>query len=237
MTMTRDAESEISQAAITWVRSHSKEIVERFASDYLSAKGTFVSVFMAGSPGAGKTEFSTRLLNSLEQKQLRMVRIDPDEVRSFMPLYVPGKAELFQGAVGLAIEKIHDYVLDKDKHFLLDGTSSKLEKLRSNIQRSLDKERDVHVEYVYQDPFVAWDFTQKRERLEGRNIPKDAFIDQFFSAYANVEQIKKEFSRRITIDLIQRNIKTNEYTILFNVNTIVEHLVLPYTKYELLQRL
>ncbi len=73
-----------------------------------------ISVFMAGSPGAGKTEFSKELLGILEaDDQRKVVRIDGDDLRERMPGYVGNNSALFQGAVSIVVEKIHDFVLDK----------------------------------------------------------------------------------------------------------------------------
>lgn len=235
--MVKDTVAEISEEAVQWVKSHAKEIVEKFAGSYPRAEGGAISIFMAGSPGAGKTEFSKNLVAILEKKNHRIVRIDPDAIRESLPMYIPGKAELFQSAVAIAVEKIHDHALKKNQHFLLDGTSANLGKFQSNIQRSLAKDRNVIVEYVYQQPFVAWDFTQKREEVEGRNILRSVFIEQFFAAYENVEKVKKEFGNRIEVDVIKRNIKTGEYDIQFDVQSIAEYLSLGYTKEDLEARL
>jgi adenylylsulfate kinase-like enzyme len=75
-------EPEISNEAIAWVKSHQKDIVQKFAGPYPSVSGAPFSIFMAGSPGAGKTEFSKRLMLLLRES---IVRIDPDEVRNFLP--------------------------------------------------------------------------------------------------------------------------------------------------------
>ncbi len=129
--MAKDTNEQISENAVQWVKTHAKEVVERFAGSYPRSEEGGISIFMAGSPGAGKTEFSKNLLEILEKKNQRIVRIDPDAIRESFPAYIPGKAELFQSAVTVAVEKVHDYVLKKNKHFLLDGTSANLSKLRS----------------------------------------------------------------------------------------------------------
>ncbi|MEK7178926.1 MAG: zeta toxin family protein [Patescibacteria group bacterium] len=70
---------------------------------------TPVSVFMAGSPGAGKTEFSKSLIEILEADQeRRVVRIDSDEIRRLIPGYTGNNSHLFQGAISLVVEKMHD---------------------------------------------------------------------------------------------------------------------------------
>lgn len=169
-----------------------------------------ISVFMAGSPGAGKTEFSKGLLGILEADgQRKVVRIDGDELRSRIPGYLGNNSELFNGAVSLIVEKIHDIVLYKKQTFILDGTFAKYDKAVHNIRRSLDKERSVFIFYVYQTPRTAWRFTQAREQLEGRNIPKQAFIEQFCGAMETIERLHREFGDKITIFLVKKNFSTS----------------------------
>src|SRR3989344_1223698 len=116
-----------------------------------------VSVFMAGSPGAGKTEFSKSLIKILEADEERhVVRIDGDEVRPLIPGYTGNNSHLFQGAISLVVEKMHDLVLHNKQNFVLDSTFSNYAKGADNIRRSLKKSRAVFIFYIYQKPEVAW---------------------------------------------------------------------------------
>ncbi|PIQ68423.1 MAG: Zeta toxin [Candidatus Taylorbacteria bacterium CG11_big_fil_rev_8_21_14_0_20_46_11] len=172
---------------------------------------TPISVFMAGSPGAGKTEFSKSLVDSLEIKSHhKVIRIDGDELRERMPGYTGNNSYLFNTAVSLIVEKIHDFALHNRQTFLLDGTFSKYTKANENVSRSLHKQRPVLVFYVYQRPEVAWRFTQAREAAEGRNIPKDAFIEQFINAKETIDRIRKDFRKKIFIFLVKKNFETGE---------------------------
>ena len=230
-------DNQLTDQAIHWVKENQKQIVTHFAGQFEPAPEVPVSIFMAGSPGAGKTEFSKRLIEHFEDHSKYIIRIDPDEVREFIPCYVHGQAHLFQGAVSIAVEKIHDHALAKRKSFLLDGTFSNPVKARDNIKRSIDKNRAVLIEYVYQDPFVVWDFTQKREQIEGRNIPKEAFVDQLFLARDNVMMIKKEFGHHVILEVVTRNVRTSEYQYWFNVDNIDSYIKMGYSKNELMQKL
>jgi predicted ABC-type ATPase len=230
-----NTEQNISDEAVAWVKAHQKEIVEKFAGAYPSVTtGRPVSIFMAGSPGAGKTEFARRLLKELREKT---IDIDPDEVRNMLPQYRPGTAHLFQKAVSIAVERLHEHVLKSRKDFLLDGTFSNFTKARENVERSISRNRTVIIEYVFQDPLVAWDFTQKREAVEGRNIPKDSFIAQLFAARDNVDAIKQEFGDRVRVDVVRRNIATDQYDIESGVSSVADRVVIAYTKEELEKRL
>jgi adenylylsulfate kinase-like enzyme len=61
---------------------------------------TPISVFMAGSPGAGKTEYSKNLIKVLEKgNQRQVIRIDSDDIRPLIPGYTGRNSHLFQEAV------------------------------------------------------------------------------------------------------------------------------------------
>ena len=131
--------------AIHYVKTQQKELIARFVGSTQPVSKP-ISIFMAGSPGAGKTEFSTHLIGEILGAEDTIVRIDPDEIRKWLPQYEAGKAELMQGAVATAVNKLHDYVKSKSYSFLLDGTFSKYEQAITSVQQSLDKRRPVLIQ-------------------------------------------------------------------------------------------
>ncbi|MGM8935096.1 zeta toxin family protein [Pseudomonas neustonica] len=168
-----------------------------------------LTVFMAGSPGAGKTEVSKAFVSAVENNmpplpegEAHVLRIDPDEFRALLPGYTGGNSWLFQAAVIKILEKVLDRAFKKGVSFLLDGTLSSYGVARSNINRALQKGCEVQILYVYQRPEIAWRFVQDRELIEGRNIPIDAFVTQFLAARRNVEALKREFGSALKIDLL-----------------------------------
>lgn len=170
-----------------------------------------ITVFMAGSPGAGKTEFSKNFIAILqEDTDRKVIRIDPDDIRSYMPGYTGSNSNLFQDAISLIVEKMHDLALSRRQTFIFDGTFSRYEKAADNINRSLNKKRSVIIFYIYQRPELAWKFTQARESVEGRNIPKEAFIQQFLGAQQTVNRISTEFRGRVAIFVVQKDLEKNE---------------------------
>ena len=195
-----------------------------------------VSIFMAGSPGAGKTEFSNRLIEDLGGN---IVHIDADTVRDKLPHYHGGNAAIVQGAAALGVEKLYDVVLQEKLHAVLDGTFRKYEKAKNNIQRSIDHARTVDIFYIFQDPLVAWDFTKKREELEGRNIPKDIFAESFFAARENVGYAKRDFGENIRLHIVLKNIANGNERIWYNVDEASIDLCVSigYTPAELLRQL
>lgn len=201
----------ISEEAKQYVKDHKKKIIEEIVSSSgclrTSKPGT---VFMAGSAGAGKTEFSKNLLRDAE---LKFVRIDADEVRNMLPQYTGKNSHVVQSACSLAVEKIYDYVLDKKYNALMDSTLSSIKVAVKNIDRSIAKERPVVIFYLYQDPLIDWDFTQKREKLEGRKISKDVFIETFIGSYKTVNELFARYRGRISSYCIKMGVdnKPQEY--------------------------
>lgn len=205
------ADEEIRLAAVEFAKRNkiriAKELTDtaKYLPDIIP-----ISVFMAGSPGAGKTEFSKSLIKILESdNERRVVRIDGDEARSLIPGYTGNNSHLFQGAISLIVEKAHDLVLHQKQSFVLDSTFAKYEKAVDNVRRSLEKSRPVFIFYIYQKPEVAWKFTQAREAAEGRNIPKSAFIEQFLGAKETVDRVFNEFSSRIAILFVKKDFEKN----------------------------
>lgn len=231
-----ETETKIRQAALDYARSNKKRIAKR-----LTDPATYppedepVSVFMAGSPGAGKTEASIELLEKLSGSPI--IRIDPDELRLEFPEYSGGNAWLFQAAVSVLVEKIHDQALKQGQSFLLDGTLSRYRKAYQNIGRSLRKDRVVQILYVYQNPVLAWEFVQQREAAEGRRILLEDFVNQYFAARKVVNKLKKKFGKRIFVDLLMKNNDNTRRWFKAGVDQIDSHIPEDFTRKTLEQQL
>jgi predicted ABC-type ATPase len=241
MTNQKDTQDqEVSRRAAQYVRNNADKIVKKYAGDNFQPDAAPVSVFMAGSPGAGKTEFSKAFIDILEGSDgaanQRVIRIDADRIREDLPGYTGNNSRLFQHATSIAVDKIHDYALEHDENFVLDTTFTG-GKYKQNIERSLKRDRDVIIIYVYQDPHEAWAVTKQRERKEGRNIPKSVFIGDFFKAKNNVNEVKDKFGDKVTVNLLQRNIKSDDSDLELNINKIDNHLEIDYTKAQLKKEL
>lgn len=190
--------------AVAFARLHGKDIAHKVTDTNLHPpQEQPVSIFMAGSPGAGKTEFSKYFVQSLKGAP-DLIRIDPDEFRTTLPGYTGDNAYLFNLAVSILVEKTHHQLLHNHQSFMLDGTFSKPEKARENVERSLRKNRQVSIFYVYEEPQAAWRFVRAREKTEGRNIPRTAFIDGFLGARENVKAIKQEFGQQVSAIFVRK---------------------------------
>lgn len=80
-----ETDEELSKAAIKHMRQKEilNSLIARFCDPIKYPDDSHpISVFMAGSPGAGKTEFSKNLIKEIGHG---VIRIDPDEVRNLIP--------------------------------------------------------------------------------------------------------------------------------------------------------
>jgi len=155
------------------------------------------------------------------------------EIRELIPQYRGDNSDAVQGAASIGVEKLYDYVLKNKQNAIIDGTFANFNVVFSNVKRSLDKGRRVMIIYIYQDPIVAWSFVRKREVVEGRHVPKNAFINSFFAAKENVENIKKEFGNKITLGVLVKDYTGNDKKFFSDVDNIDEYLRLNYNKEQL----
>lgn len=224
-----DQEERIERQAMEYARAQKKAIARRLTdpTKFLPERNP-VSVFMAGSPGAGKTEASVELLKETDGNVV--IRIDPDELRAEFPGYTGNNAWLFQKAVSILVDRIHDEVLDQSQSFLLDGTLSHYDVAKKNIERSLRKKRSVQILYVYQEPRLAWEFVQAREAQEGRRIQPEIFIDQYFAAREVVNRLKLEFGKKISVDLLLKNNDNSSRLYHAGIDQIDHHIPEKYSR-------
>ena len=125
---------------------------------------------------------------------------------------------------------MQDLALSQSQNYVFDSTLTNLERARENLTRGLKHNRTVQILYVYQDPLQAWRFVQDREKQDGRVIPKEKFLQQYFQARANVNQLKKEFWNRLRVDLIVKNIDGTDFKYKENIDVIDSYISESYTQ-------
>lgn len=222
------SEEQISSDAISFIKKEIREIIKKLSGGEIYEKTeTPVSLFMAGSPGAGKTEVSKRLIAKFETK--RPVRIDPDEIRNLLPGYNGTNAYLFQGACSVGVDKLYDYIIENCFNVIIDGTFASERTAFKNIERSLEHNRKIEIYYIYQEPLLAWEFTQAREVKEGRRISKDTFIEAFVNARENVNKAKSYFNNKVELNLIIKDFNNDSKKIEPDIINIDDYLPKIYT--------
>jgi len=229
-----DEEIAIKQRAEEFARKNKGLIAKEVTNPAIFLPDEFpVSVFMAGSPGAGKTESSRNLIKRFTKDSQFVLRIDTDELRPRFSEYNGANSSLFMSATSILADKIHDLALSNKQSFVFDGTFSNLDRSRENIKRSMSRGRFVQIVYVYQEPMQAWKFVKAREKKDGRMVPRDAFIAQYFKARENVNLLKKEFGNKIKVDFVVKNIDGTDFSYRENIDIIDSHIPERYTKNDL----
>ncbi|WP_217555800.1 zeta toxin family protein [Vibrio metschnikovii] len=213
-------EEQITEKAIKEAKKLKKKLAREMV-DHLPQEESAVSVFMAGSPGAGKTETARNMIKTFKKESgVDLVHIENDELRKVFADYDGINSPLFQKPATLLVEAIHDRALKKDVSFILDSTLSSLEKAKDNIQRSLKRNRYVLIIFVYQEPEQAWCLVKAREIVEGRRVPEEVFVNQFMESQRVVSELKKLFQDQVDIIFIEKNIDGRNERPHFNVSDI-----------------
>lgn len=240
-----DNELETIRRSVNYVTDNSDLLINKYILTKRPLHIGFVIIFMAGSPGAGKTEFSIRWIENAYNKNITLkknlekrmdistfdnivVRIDVDEVREFFPEYqktdvkngIHGNAHVIQKAANKGLDILRKYCLENEISFLHDGTFGNFSTMKKIIKRSLANDRKVVIFYLYIDPLSAWEFTKAREKMEGRNIVKGKFIQQYFDSKLNVDRIKKEFGNKIEINCVLKDGNNKVIDLEFNVSNV-----------------
>ncbi|MDR2833694.1 MAG: zeta toxin family protein [Streptococcaceae bacterium] len=190
------------------------------------------AIFMAGSPGAGKTEVA----NTLSELYKGLVIIDADRFREKFPEYNGSNSSRFQKASSWLVEQAFRFVIANGYSFILDATFA-LESASKNIRRAYKNDYEISAFYVYQNPIVAWNFTKERQKVEGRVVPKERFINAYFKARMNLIKVKKEFPSEFELNIVIKDYDNNISEVHFDTDNI--ELILPeiYTLKELEEKL
>ena len=222
-------EDEIEIQAKEWVKNNKKILIEKFASliNFPAVKNPF-TIFMAGCPGAGKTEFSKSFIQGYDPNT-KIVRIDADEIRDLIPQYKDGNAYKVQGAAAIGVEKIFDYVQNHNQNVILDGTFSDYDIALDDVNKALGRNRKVGIMFIYQEPEIAWEFTKKREKVEGRHVDKKMFINSFFNSQDTVNRIKKKFGNNIELNLVIKNYENGFEKTRFKIDLLDSYISMKYT--------
>lgn len=223
-------DEDISEKAVAYAQKHKKNLAKKYTDkDIYPPESHPISVFMAGSPGAGKTESARELIRRLSNNNA-VLRTDPDDLREEFENYDGKNSSLFQGATSIIVDRMHDLALKQKQSFVFDGTLTNLDRAIENIERSLKKEREVYILYVYQDPIQAWKFVKKRAEKDGRVVPKEAFISQYFTARQNVNAIKEQFKKDVQVDIIVKDIDGTNLMYRENIDRIDNHIKEKYSE-------
>ena len=84
----------------------------------------------------------------------------------------------------------------------LDGTLSKLERARQQVQAALDSGRDVQIRYVYRSPAKAAQGAIERAIASGRPVPVDVLAQAHANAPRVVKALAQEYAGHEKVEII-----------------------------------
>lgn len=224
------------EGANEWARKHKKAFARKMIRDAEVSKSVSpTAIFMAGLPGAGKTEFTKNLIVNLG---VRIIRLDMDEIASQIDTYEPQKADKFRAAASMLLSRTFDMVVHGGYDFIMDGTFAG-NSATQNIERAVNHGYTVKIFYIHQDPLVAWKYTRAREKVEHRAIDRDGFVGSYYRTFDNLRKVGREFGARASMDIIIKNDKNGIKTIKNNVNVsdIDQYVIIEYNKDKLREQL
>ncbi len=175
--------------AKAWVKDkvNQQKVIAKCIGD--SPRIDKLAFFMAGIPGAGKTELAKGLQGSPHGDH---IVIEHDQLVENIAGYTPENYYNFRTAGSTLVTKLFEHCLNNGYSFIFDGTLSH-ENGYKNIKKSLDKGFSVIVLYVHQDIESAWKLTQDRELVKKRAIQRNGFIDTCQKITANLRKIFAAF--------------------------------------------
>jgi predicted ABC-type ATPase len=149
-----------------------------------------LAIFMAGIPGAGKTEF----VHGLQGSPLgNFTIIEHDQLVEQIETYTPEHYYDFRKAGSTLVTELFEYCLKKGCSFIFDGTLSHDNGFK-NIQKALKYDYAVIVIYIHQDIQSAWQLTKDRELVKKRSIERQGFIETCQKITVNLKKIFTNFA-------------------------------------------
>ena len=175
----------ISLKALEYIKTNKSKLERIFLTKQNNLKKVY---FMAGSPGAGKSEIALILS---ENKNIDI--FDTDEIRKICPNYSGRNSNLFQKASSKGIDILIDIAFKKNHSFILDGNFSNYELQDKNISRAIKRDYEIEIYFVYRPLEIAKEYTRVREEKMGRKIPSNIFYQKFLDAIETVNEIAKKY--------------------------------------------
>lgn len=235
---TKDNKDE--REAIRFIKGHQRELLVHFIDPKVTHPSDKpFTMFMAGGPGVGKTEWALSWIERLIQDEpnASILRIDADEVKEFLQEKIDTDKINLHKAAALGVEKLFDQVQKKSLNCVVDGTMTDYAKSESNVRRALGRNRRVGITYVYLDPIKAWEYVQIRYFEKKRAVPKDTFVETFCNSYENVNRLKAEYGDKILLDIVTFDKDNHADKTYYNVENLDGYVKLQYNREELYEKL
>ena len=106
--------------------------------------------------------------------------------------------------VSKGINWIFDRATKKGYSFILDSNFAEVSIAQSNIQRLIDKEYIIEINYIFRSLEKSYEFAKKRESVTKRKVPMEIVQRSFKDSFDTTLIIKSMFKETIILNLIDR---------------------------------
>jgi UDP-N-acetylglucosamine kinase len=193
--------NEIEKKALEYLKENKKEFFNNYLNGF-KTQNIKTAIFTAGASGAGKTEYAI----SRKEKEPFLLHMDIDEVRNFFSSvgYNGTNSSDYQRPSSKGVNWIFDRATKKGYSFILDSNFAESSIAQSNIQRLLDKEYVIEINYIFRNIEKSFEFAKKRESITKRKVPLEVVKSSFKNSFDTTLFIKSIFKETIILNLIDR---------------------------------
>ncbi len=193
--------SDIEERALEYLKTNKQEFLIQYLSNF-EIQEIKTAIFTAGASGAGKTEYAI----SRKEKETFLLHLDIDEVREFFsPIGYNGtNSSDYQKPASKGVNWLFDRASKKGYSLILDSNFAEATIAQSNIQRLLDKEYVIEINYIFRDLNKSYEFAKKRENITKRKVPMEVVQNSFKNSFDTTLLIKSIFKDAIILNLIDR---------------------------------
>lgn len=193
--------SNIEEIALKYLKENKKDFLNKYLNRF-KEQDIKTAIFTAGASGAGKTEYAI----SRKEKEPFLLHMDIDEIRDFFtPIGYNGtNSSDYQRPSSKGVNWIFDRATKKGYSFILDSNFAESSIAQSNIQRLLDKEYVIEINYIFRNIEKSFEFAKKRESITKRKVPLEVVKSSFKNSFDTTLFIKSIFKETIILNLIDR---------------------------------
>lgn len=193
--------NQIESNALNYLKSNKTNFFKKYLNDYQSQE-IKTAIFTAGASGAGKTEYAISRI----EKEPFLVHMDIDLIRDFFtPIGYNGtNSSQYQKPASKGINWLFDKATSKGYSFILDSNFAEPTIARSNIERLLNKEYTIEINYIYRKLDKCFEFAQKRESVTKRKVPIEVIQTSLKNSFDTTLFIKHIFKDAIILNIIDR---------------------------------
>jgi UDP-N-acetylglucosamine kinase len=189
------------EKALQYLKDNKEEFLKKYTSGFFIQE-VKTAIFTAGASGTGKTEYAV----SRKVKEPFLLHIDIDEVRDFFaPVGYNGtNSSEYQRPASKGVNWMFDKAAKKGYSLIMDSNFAEPTIAQSNIQRLLDKEYVVEINYIFRKFEKCYEFARKRESITKRKVPMDVVKRTMKDSFSTTLYIKSTFQDAIILNLLDR---------------------------------